>query len=135
VATFICRAMRAATTGALALLASAVITVAQQPPSDSVETPAEKSPAVAAPQNEATAPGEAPSAKKETEDCKGLAERPCRKNQICTWIIPKEANKSGQMPPAYCRKLGTTKRKANDAAAAPAPAEKAPPTAGAPSKD
>jgi hypothetical protein len=53
--------------------------------------------------------------------CKGLAELPCRKNKGCTWIIPKEADKTGQMPEAYCRKLGATKAKAKNTAPSAAP--------------
>lgn len=43
--------------------------------------------------------------------CKGLEELPCRKNKVCTWIIPKEANKAGEVPSPYCRKLGPVKKK------------------------
>lgn len=131
--------MCAATAGVFALLASATIAGAQQPPASSTAAPEGSSAAV--PKNDAAPPADtavksdgdtkAPSA------CKGLAERPCRKNETCTWIIPKEADKTGQVPPAYCRKLGPTKAKAKNTAAPPAPTpeQKPPATSGAPPKN
>ena len=96
----------AAAGGALFLLASSAITVAQEPPADATTPPVETSPAPASPQNEAAAPSDSKTANTPGSECKGLAEKPCRKNRVCTWIIPKEPNKSGQVPPAHCRKLG-----------------------------
>jgi hypothetical protein len=106
--------------GALFLLTSCSVSVAQQQPSDATIPPA----APASPQNEAVPLTDATSVDKPASECKGLAEKPCRKNKACTWIIPKEANKSGQVPPAYCRKLGPTKAKAKnvDPPANPPPA-------------
>ena len=110
--------IRTAAVSALFLIASPAITVAQQPPADATTPPADGTPAPAAPHNEA-----APATTKTSDEqnaaseCKGLAEMPCRKNKICTWIIPKEPNKAGEVPPAYCRKLGPTKKKAKDATA------------------
>ena len=111
--------------GVLFLLTSCTVTVAQQPPSDATIPPAEASPSPASPQNEAAPPTDA-TVDKPALECKGLAEKPSRKNKICTWIIPKEANKSGQVPPAYCRKLGATKAKAKNADAPAAPAAPSP---------
>jgi hypothetical protein len=110
--------------GALFLLTSCTVSVAQQQPSDATIPPAEASPAPASPQNEAVPLTDATSVDKPASECKGLAEKPCRQNKACTWIIPKEANKSGQVPPAYCRKLGPTKAKAKnvDPPANPPPA-------------
>lgn len=118
---------RSASVGALLLLTSCTVTVARQPPSDATIPPAEASPAPASPQNEAVSPTDATSVDKPASECKGLAEKPCRKNKACTWIIPKEANKSGQVPPAYCRKLGPTKAKAKNAEAPATPPPAAPP--------
>lgn len=119
---------RSASVAALFVLTSCSITVAQQPPSDPTIPPAEASPAPASPQNEAVPPTDATTVDKPASECKGLAEKPCRKNKVCTWIIPKEANKSGQVPPAYCRKLGSTKAKAKnaDAPATPPPGASSP---------
>jgi hypothetical protein len=74
--------------------------------------------------------------------CKGLAELPCRKNKVCTWIIPKEVDKTGKVRSAYCRKLGPTKKKVEKtgagkatglpAPATPPPEQKPPATSGAP---
>ena len=109
---------RAAAVSALFLVASPTITVAQQPPADATTPPADGSPGPAAPHNDAARPAtKATDEQNAASECKGLAEMPCRKNKICTWIIPKEPNKAGEVPPAYCRKLGPTKKKANDAAA------------------
>jgi hypothetical protein len=44
-------------------------------------------------------------------ECKGLVEKACRTNKICTWIIPTETDKSGAVRPPYCRKLGPTKKR------------------------
>jgi hypothetical protein len=118
---------RSASVGALLLLTSCTVTVAQQPPSDATIPPAEASPAPASPQNEAVPPTDVTTIDKPASECKGLAEKPCRKNKACTWIIPKEANKSGQMPPAYCRKLGPTKAKAKNTDVPATPPSAAPP--------
>lgn len=123
----------AAAGGALFLLASSAITVAQEPPADATTPPVETSPAPASPQNEAAAPSDSKTANTPGSECKGLAEKPCRKNRVCTWIIPKEPNKSGQVPPAYCRKLGPKKKDAAAAPNTPPPAqEPAPPAAAHP---
>jgi hypothetical protein len=100
--------------GARFLLTSCTVTVAQQP-SDATTPPAEASPAPASVQNEAVPPTD--TVDKPAFECKGLAEKRCRNNKICTWIIPRDANKRGQVPPAYCRKLGPTKAKAKNAGA------------------
>ena len=112
--------LRVAAVSTLCLLASATIAVSQEPPADATTPPAGVSPA--APQDEVTPPADVKATDKPASECKGLEEKPCRKNKVCTWIIPKEANKRGEVPPAYCRKLGSTKAKANNADAPASPA-------------
>ena len=115
---------------ALGLLAISATSFAQEPPQNSV-TP-ENSPAASAPNPapapDANGPNAAPAG---AAACKGLAERPCRTNVVCTWIIPTEANKDGQIPPAYCRKLGPTKKKSEKLEASPS-SSTAPPVDAAP---
>ena len=112
--------LRVAAVSTLCLLASATIAVSQEPPADGTTPPAEGSPAP--PQGEVAPPADVKATDKPASECKGLEEKPCRKNKVCTWIIPKEANKRGEVPPAYCRKLGSTKAKANNADAPTSPA-------------
>jgi len=67
---------------------------------------------------------------------------PCRKNNNCYWIIPKEPDKAGNVKPPYCHKRGTKMKKTTgDAtppgAAPPAAAEQpapAPPPEDAPTE-
>jgi hypothetical protein len=66
-------------------------------------------------------PAAKPADTQATDDCKGLAEKPCRKNTNCYWIIPKSPDASGQVPPAYCRKRGAAKAKPTTPPAAPSP--------------
>jgi len=113
-------AARSALFGALFHLTGCTVMVDQQPPSDVTAplaadhlAPAHLAPA--SPPNGEVAPTDTMTVDMPAPECKGLAERPCRKNQICTWIIPKQANKSGQVRPAYCRRLGPTKAKAKNA--------------------
>ena len=109
----------AAIASVLLLLACSTVPEAQQPVAEMA--PTESAP-VAAPKNGAAPPAinNAPT----TSECKGLEEKPCRKNRECVWIIPKEADKSGQIiPAAYCRKHGGAKANAKDSA---------PPTAASP---
>ena len=82
----------AATASVLVLLACSTVPETQQPVAEMA--PAESAPA-AAPKNGAAPPAinNAPT----TSECKGLEEKPCRKNRECVWIIPKEADKSGQI--------------------------------------
>ena len=103
----------------LGVLACPSLAVAQQtapPPATSTE---QNPSATAVPKNDAPpaqSAADTPDNKKPPSECKGLAEHPCRKNKACTWIIPKVADKTGQVPPAYCRKLGTTKAKLKNTA-------------------
>ena len=117
---------------ALGLLAISATSFAQEPPQNSPTVPAETSPAATAPNPapapDANGPNAAPAG---AAACKGLAERPCRTNGVCTWIIPTEANKDGQIPPAYCRKLGPTKKKSEKLEAPPSNST-APPVDAAP---
>ena len=108
----------AATASVLVLLACSTVPEAQQPAAEMA--PAESAPA-AAPKNGAAPPAinNVPT----TSECKGLEEKPCRKNRECVWIIPKEADKGGQIRAAYCRKHGGAKANAKDSA---------PPTAASP---
>ena len=103
--------------GALGLLAISATSFAQKSPPNSATVPAESSPAATAPK---VAPAPSASGTEMAPDsaaaCKGLEERPCRMNAVCTWIIPTEATKDGQIPPAYCRKLGPMKKKKAGAA-------------------
>jgi hypothetical protein len=131
----ICWATRAAAIGALALFVSSAIATAQEPPADTPPAPADDSMAPAAP-NGADTPQAAPApSSTDPSGCKGLEEKPCRKNKVCTWIIPKDPDKAGNVKPPYCRKLGRTKKKKTtgdaspeSAAQPPAPAqEQAPP--------
>jgi hypothetical protein len=114
------------TAGVLALLVSFTLAEAQQSP-PAPATPADENPSAASAPKGEPAPGDAtvdsgvdtkkaPDEKNVAATCKGLEEHPCRKNKACTWIIPKEADKTGQMPAAYCRKLGATKAKAKNTA-------------------
>ncbi len=114
----ICWAARAAAIGALALLVSPTIVSAQEPPAAAPPPPAEDSTAPAAPST--TEPPQANPAPTSTDPsgCKGLAEKPCRKNKACVWIIPKEVDKSGKVKSPYCHKLGHTKKKAKKTGAA-----------------
>ena len=109
----------AAAVGTLALFS--VPTAAQEAPSEAPPAPSQEAPAPDAAAKSLEEP-------KAASECKGLEEKPCRKNKLCTWIIPKDPNKSGEVPPAYCRKLGPTRKKAKDAAPPPT----APPAAPSP---
>jgi hypothetical protein len=122
-----CTCWGAATVGALAVLASCSIAAAQPPPPAPVPSPADNSSPAAPPQSDAppkaATTGEGASNANESADktlpwaCKGLAELPCRKNKVCTWIIPKEVDKTGKVRSPYCRKLGPTKKKAKETGA------------------
>jgi hypothetical protein len=150
--TFVTRSIyiRAAA-AALALFASPAVAGAQQPPPASVTTPAENSPPAAGPKTDAPPQSDATvksgsgaenkADKKLPWACKGLVQLACRKNKACTWIIPKEADKTGQVRSAYCHKLGTTTKKEKKSAAgkvtgitspAPPSPEKKPPATSAP---
>ena len=118
---------------ALGLLAISATSFAQESPANAATVPAESSPAETAPKTgaapDASGPDMAPDS---AAACKGLAERPCRMNRVCTWIIPTEANKDGQVPPAYCRKLGPTKKKSEKPEAATPSSPASPPVEATP---
>ena len=116
--------------GALVLFAIFATSFAQEPPPNSATVPAESTPAGTAPKSAPAPAAGGPEIAPDTATvCKGLEERPCRMNGVCTWIIPTEATKDGQVPPAYCRKLGPTKKKK---AEAPTPSTPASPADAAP---
>jgi hypothetical protein len=126
------RAARAAATGALVLLTSFTLALAQDAPPVAPPAPAEDS--TAPPQPDAAAPPQASPAPASTDPagCKGLEEKPCRKNKACVWIIPKEPDKAGNVKPPYCHKHGSTKKKPKTTGGAAAPdgaAQAAPPAA------
>ena len=103
--------------GALGLLAISATSFAQESPPNSATVPDESSPAATAPKAAPVPPASGTEmAPDSAAACKGLEERPCRMNAVCTWIIPTEATKDGQVPPAYCRKLGPIKKKKAGAA-------------------
>ena len=101
-------ACRILAVGILALFSAAV---AAQEPSNAPIPPEVNSAPTAASEKEAQPPGAASNDQTTASECKGLEEKPCRRNKVCTWIVPKEPNKTGEIPPAYCRKLGLTKKK------------------------
>ena len=113
---------------ALGLLAISATSFAQEPPQNSATPENSTAAPNPAPAPDASGPNAAPVG---AATCKGQAERPCRMNVVCTWIIPKEANKDGQIPPAYCRKLGPTKKKSEKLEAPPS-SSTAPPVDAAP---
>lgn len=118
------RATRAAAVVVLALVVSPTFVSAQEPPAAAPAPPADDSAAPAAPEaTEAAQPSPSLTAT-DPSGCKGLEEMPCRKNNNCYWIIPKEVDKSGNVKPPYCHKRGKAKGKATDAAT---PQDTAPP--------
>ena len=87
-------------------------------------TPTEQNPSAAvSPKNDVAPPAQGaadtPDSKAAPSECKSLAERPCRKNRACVWIIPKEADKIGQVPAAYCWKHGSSKATVSPIAPSP----------------
>lgn len=96
----------------LALVASPTTFVsAQEPPADAQAPPADDQAEPVAPEATQTAPTPGVT---DPSGCKGLEEKPCRKNNNCYWIIPSEPDKSGNVKPPYCHKRGQTKKKATD---------------------
>ena len=123
--------------GTLALFSAPI---AAQEPSNTPTAPPVNSAPSAGSEKEAQPPGAASTKTDDqttTSECKGLEEKPCRTNKVCTWIIPKEPNKTGEVPPAYCRKLGPTKKRpkstgAGEVSPAPSPEKKQPATSAPP---
>ena len=96
------------------------LALAQDASTEQTQPPA--APDAAPPSDQGAAnPAAKPADTQAPDDCKGLAEKPCRKNTNCYWIIPKTPDASGQVPPAYCRKRGAAKAKPTTPPAAPSP--------------
>lgn len=59
--------------------------------------------------------------------CKGLDEKSCSGNKICSWIVPKDPNdKTGKVQAPYCRKVASAKKPATAKPAAAATGTTAP---------
>jgi hypothetical protein len=111
-----CWATRAAAVVVLALVVSPTFVSAQEPPTAAPAPAADDSAKPVAPEATETAQPNPAAKGTDPSGCTGLEEKPCRKNNNCYWIIPKEPDKSGNVKPPYCHKRGHTKKKATDAA-------------------
>jgi hypothetical protein len=119
--------------GTLAVCAAVAFAIASYAALTVVEAQ-EQSPASATPPSDAPKADPAVQSPTDMPGCKGLAEKPCRTNKACVWIIPKEADKNGVVRPAYCHKKGKKAQpgKATDTPAPTAPASEQNPPSGAP---